>query len=233
VGITPGRRRQVTGFRRSGVGLTVVTMMNKLASASVNHRYRTLIVWLAALVGVIVLGGMVHTRADINNRLDGSDSQRAYDLAAAHMPSITGPTTAVVFKTDDLASTAAVIDEIRALPRVDHVDSPIDHPEQVGPGGISFASVSFMRNGPPTIEDTAADHLYNFICLPVARNREGIFGQVVSLDYFADIDGEVRYPRSAARFLVQLPHGEAPAVLLLAGMFAGNTVQPPFDTTGQ
>jgi putative drug exporter of the RND superfamily len=131
-------------------------MFEKLASASVHHRYRTIVIWLAALVGVIVLGSMVTTSADINNRLDGSDSQRAYDLATAHMPSITGISTAVVFKTDNLASTTAVVDEIRALPRIDHVDSPIDHPEQVGPGGISFAAVSFSRTGPPTIEDTAA-----------------------------------------------------------------------------
>jgi putative drug exporter of the RND superfamily len=131
-------------------------MIDKLASASVHHRYRTIVVWLAALVGVVILGGMVSSSADINDRLDGSDSQRAYDLAAAHMPSVSGLTTAVVFKTNDLASTAAVIDEIRALPRIDHVDSPIDHPEQVGPGGISFAAVSFMRNGPPSEEDTAA-----------------------------------------------------------------------------
>ena len=46
--------------------------------------------------------------------------------------------------------------EIGALPRIDHVDRPLDHPEQVGPGGISFAAVSFSRTGPPTIEDTAA-----------------------------------------------------------------------------
>ena len=72
------------------------------------------------------------------------------------MPSVTGFGSTVVFKTNDLASTAAVVDEIRALPRIDHVDSPIDHPEQVGPGGISFAAVSFSRTGPPTIEDTAA-----------------------------------------------------------------------------
>jgi putative drug exporter of the RND superfamily len=132
-------------------------MIEKLASASVRHRYRTIAVWIAALVGVIVLGGMVTSSADIDDRLDGSDSQRAYDLAAAHMPSVSGLSTAVVFKTNDLASTAAVIDEIRALPRIDHVDSPIDHPEQIGPGGISFAAVSFMRNGPPSEEDTAAE----------------------------------------------------------------------------
>ena len=131
-------------------------MIEKLASASVNHRYRTIVVWVVALIGVVVLGGMVTSSADINDRLDGSDSQRAYDLAADHMPSVTGIGTTVVFKTNDLASTAAVVDEIRALPRIDHVDSPIDHPEQVGPGGISFAAVSFMRNGPPTVEDTAA-----------------------------------------------------------------------------
>ena len=123
-------------------------MIERLAAASANHRYRTLIVWIAALVGVIVLGGMITSKADVNDRLDGSDSQRAYDLAAAHMPSATGFSTSVVFKTNDLASTTAVIDEIRALPRIDHVDSPVDHPEQVDPGGISFAAVSFSTSAP-------------------------------------------------------------------------------------
>jgi RND superfamily putative drug exporter len=131
-------------------------MIERLASTAVNHRYRTIVVWVVALIGVVVLGGMVTSSADINDRLDGSDSQRAYDLAAAHMPSVTGIGTTVVFKTNDLASTSAVVEEIRALPRIDHVDSPLDHPEQVGPGGISFAAVSFMRNGPPSVEDTAA-----------------------------------------------------------------------------
>jgi RND superfamily putative drug exporter len=131
-------------------------MIQRLATASVNHRYRTLIVWLAALVGVIVLGGAITSSADINDRLPGSDSQRAYDLAAAHLPSVTGYSASIVFKTNDLGSTEAVVDEIRALPRIDHVDSPVDHPDQVGPGGISFAAVSFSRTGPPTIEDTAA-----------------------------------------------------------------------------
>ena len=87
-------------------------MLEKLASASVHHRYRTIVIWLAALIGVVVLGGMVTSSVDINDRLDGSDSQRAYDLAAAHMPSVSGLNTAVVFKTNDLNSTAAVIDEI-------------------------------------------------------------------------------------------------------------------------
>ncbi|HEX2782617.1 MAG TPA: hypothetical protein VHN36_03455, partial [Ilumatobacteraceae bacterium] len=80
-------------------------MIERLASASVNHRYRTLLVWLAALVGVIVLGGTITSSADINDRLDGSDSQRAYDLAAAHLPSVTGFSASVVFKTNDLGST--------------------------------------------------------------------------------------------------------------------------------
>jgi RND superfamily putative drug exporter len=132
------------------------SMIERLATASANHRYRTLIIWLAALVGMIVVGGMIHSSADIHDRLDGTDSQQAYDLAAAHMPSVTGFSSTVVFQTDDLTSTAAIVDEIRALPRIDHVDGPIEHPEQVGPGGISFAAVSFSRNGPPSIEDTAA-----------------------------------------------------------------------------
>ena len=131
-------------------------MIERLAAISVRYRYRAIAVWLAALIGVVVLGGMVTSTADINDRLDGSDSQRAYDLAAAHMPSVTGISTTVVFKTTDLQLTAAVVDEIAALPRIDHVDGPLDHPEQVGPGGISFAAVSFSRHGPPTIEATAA-----------------------------------------------------------------------------
>ena len=64
-------------------------MIERLASASVNHRYRTIVVWIAALIGVVILGGAITSSADINDRLDGSDSQRAYDLAAAHMPSAT------------------------------------------------------------------------------------------------------------------------------------------------
>ena len=131
-------------------------MIERLAAISVRFRYRAIAVWLAALVGVVVLGGMVTSTADINDRLDGSDSQRAYDLAAAHMPSVTGISTTVVFKATDLELTAAVVDEIAALPRIDHVDGPLDHPEQVGPGGISFAAVSFSRHGPPTVEATAA-----------------------------------------------------------------------------
>jgi putative drug exporter of the RND superfamily len=129
-------------------------MIDKLASASANHRYRTLLIWIVALIGVIVVGGMVHTSVNVDDRLDGSDSQQAYDLAAKHMPSATGVDTTIVFKTNDLALTAAVVDELRALPRVERIDAPLDHPEQVGQGGISFAAASIASTGPPTTEDT-------------------------------------------------------------------------------
>ncbi|HSB87879.1 MAG TPA: MMPL family transporter [Ilumatobacteraceae bacterium] len=131
-------------------------MIERLASACARHRVRTLVVWIAVLIGVVAIGGTVTSGVDVNDRLDGADSQRAYDLAAVHMPGIAGSSTTVVFKTDDLAATAAVVDEIRALPRIDHVDGPLDHPEQVGSGGISFAAVAFSRNGPPSTEETAA-----------------------------------------------------------------------------
>ena len=35
------------------------SMIEQLAAASVRHRSRTIVIWIAALVGVIVLGGMV------------------------------------------------------------------------------------------------------------------------------------------------------------------------------
>lgn len=130
-------------------------MIERLASISTRHRYRTLLIWLAALVATIALGGMMTSQVKVDDRLNGSDSQRAYDLAAAHLPGMTGMETTVVFKTNDLTSTEAVVDEIRSLPRIDHVDSPVDHPEQVGPGGVSFAAVAFRPNGPPSIDDTA------------------------------------------------------------------------------
>jgi hypothetical protein len=93
-------------------------MIERLALASVNHRYRTVLVWLTDLIGVVVVSGMASSSFDVNDRLDGSDAQRAYDLAAAHMPSVTGISTTVVFKTDELALTAAVVREISALPRI-------------------------------------------------------------------------------------------------------------------
>jgi hypothetical protein len=143
-----------------------------LPPPSVNHRYRTLIVWLAALVGVIVLGGMVHTSADIDNRLDGSDSQRAYDLARRTMPSITGPTTAVVFKTDD-PRVHRGRDRRDTRPAANRPRRQPDRPSRTGrPGGISFASVSFMRNGPPTIEDTAAEIEKIAAAQPVLRSAD-------------------------------------------------------------
>jgi RND superfamily putative drug exporter len=170
---TPGCRIPIAGF-----GVHHGRMIEKLANSSVNHKYRTLVIWVAALVGVVILGGMVTSTADINDRLDGTDSQRAYDLASAHMPSVAGESATVVFKTADLASTAAVVDEIAALPRVDHVDGPLDHPEQVGSGEVSFAAVAFKPNGPPTLDDTAsaikriaADHQSADLQVALGGNR--------------------------------------------------------------
>ena len=64
--------------------------------------------------------------------------------------------TTVVFKTADLATTAAVVAEISALPRVDDVDGPLTTPSRSAATGSRSLSCRSQPNGPPTIEDTAA-----------------------------------------------------------------------------
>ena len=74
------------------------------------------------------------------------------------------------------------------------------------------------------------DDLLPFL-IPVDGKR--VLGQRVLVDHAANVDCEVGEAGAGSRFLVELTHGELPAELLVAGMFAGDAVEPAPDAAGE
>jgi putative drug exporter of the RND superfamily len=128
----------------------------RLARWCVEHRLRTLIVWLVVLVVVIGASGAVGTRHATDFTLKGTESQQAEDVLARDFPSQSGDLDQVVFATHGAAITdpairariAPVLSRIARLPHVAGVTSPyaaggaqaISHD-----GRIAFATVTFDR----------------------------------------------------------------------------------------
>jgi putative drug exporter of the RND superfamily len=124
-------------------------MLANLASYSFRHRWNVIGVWVVALVAVLVASARFGGDYGSSNRLDGTDSQRAYDLLSDRFPQQLGESVSVVFtEPEGVATSQADIDRylesIRSVPAVIDVVSPFDAPEQVSDDGtIAFASVLF------------------------------------------------------------------------------------------
>src|SRR4029079_18248124 len=69
----------------------------RLAGVANRHRWRTFLAWVLALVVIQVVAGSVGKKEISNFRLPGTESQRAYDLLAAHFPAAKGDTDQIVF----------------------------------------------------------------------------------------------------------------------------------------
>jgi putative drug exporter of the RND superfamily len=69
----------------------------RLARWCMTHRWQTLLLWIVAVVASFSIGGAVGTRDTSNFRLPGTESQRAYDLLAAHAPKANGGTDQLVY----------------------------------------------------------------------------------------------------------------------------------------
>lgn len=61
------------------------------------HRWQTFLLWVVAVVAAFSIGGAVGMRESSNFRLPGTESQRAYDLLAAHAPKANGGTDQLVY----------------------------------------------------------------------------------------------------------------------------------------
>lgn len=68
---------------------------------------------------------------------------------------------------------------------------------------------------------------------PLAPDREAITGKRLAANNAAQVEREIRNTRQAAGFLMEMGNLEQPALRLVPGMFAGDAVEPAFDTTGQ
>src|SRR3954464_3352774 len=104
----------------------------RLARVCSAHRWRTFFAWLLAPVVLQGIAAGVGTKEISSFRLPGTESQRAYDLLAAHFPAAKGDSDQIVYRAHSgtLRSPAikdriqASLKQVAASPDVASVDSP-------------------------------------------------------------------------------------------------------------
>src|SRR4051795_11797581 len=143
----------------------------RLARICSAHPWRTFFVWLLALVALQAIAGAVGKKEISSFRLPGTESQRAYDLLAAHFPAAKGDTDQLVFRarTGTLADPAtkarvtAALKRVAAAPNVGTVVSPFSPAGQLTKDkriGVALVNYDKSTNDidPPKLEtaETAA-----------------------------------------------------------------------------
>jgi putative drug exporter of the RND superfamily len=124
-------------------------MLAKLADFSFRRRWSVLLLWIAALALVTVANGSFGGSWRSSGRLDGTDSQRAYDLIDKRFPAKSGATAIVVFSVPEgIAGKQTVVErylaDVKAVKGVTEVGSPFASEGQVSDDGtIAFATVDF------------------------------------------------------------------------------------------
>jgi RND superfamily putative drug exporter len=130
--LTPGRAEPAASSPRVGP-------LGRLARVTYRRRWRTLLAWVAALVGAVLLTTAVSGEFTADYSAPGSDSQEAQTLLEERFPSQAGDTVDVVIVADagaqDPATQERVADLLTELGNVDHVVSATD--PYADPGGIS------------------------------------------------------------------------------------------------
>src|SRR5436190_2015748 len=127
----------------------------RLARLCGRHRWRTFLIWLAALIVIQGIAASVGTKKISSFRLPGTESQRAYDLLAAHFPAQKGDTDQIVFRaregklTDPAtkARIAAALRRTNAAPHVQSIYSPFGPRGQITKDGrIAVASLNYDKS---------------------------------------------------------------------------------------
>ncbi len=126
-------------------------MLTRIADFSYRRRWAVLIVWILALVGATFANAAFGGEWKSGGRLNGTDSQRAYDLIEKHVPSKQGSSASIVFAVkggleSKRASIEKYLADVSKTKGVVGVVSPFDSKSQVSESGtIGFASVDFSR----------------------------------------------------------------------------------------
>jgi RND superfamily putative drug exporter len=128
-------------------------MLERLARWCYRHRWRTVVLWVIALVGSITLMNVAGGDYTADFSLPGSEAQAAFDLLEEKFPARSGDVANIVFKADESVSDPAVrqtmegmFAEASELPHVAAVTSPYSEQgaQQISPDGqIAFADVQF------------------------------------------------------------------------------------------
>ena len=205
-------------------------MLERLASACFRHRWRVVALWAVALVGLFALSGSLGGAFSDSGRLEGTDSQRAYDLLGDEMPERSGESATVVFhdpagidRPEAKAAIGAYLDDVRALPRVASVSSPVDSAAQIAADrSVAFAAVDFTPEGDVPLETAAA---------AMAEKAAALEQAGVEVAFGGDLFQEVEIPASevvgllAAAVILLIAFGSVvamglPIVTALAGVAA-------------
>jgi RND superfamily putative drug exporter len=143
-------------------------MLGRVARWCYTHRWRTLVIWIVALVAAGFLGSKLGGDYASDFSLPGAESQKAFDLLKDKFPQRSGDTSQVVFKADaGVASVKPRVDALFAdIEKLRHVESILSpySPQgarQVSPGGkIAFATIQFdvrANDVPKAVADRIID----------------------------------------------------------------------------
>src|SRR4051794_22039640 len=126
----------------------------RLARLCSRHRWRTFFAWVLALIAIQVVASSVGVKEISSFRLPGTESQRAYDLLAAHFPAAKGDNDQLVFQArtgtlrdaQNRARIAAALKKTAASKDVASIDSPFGPRGQVTKDGrIGVASLNYSK----------------------------------------------------------------------------------------
>jgi putative drug exporter of the RND superfamily len=127
-------------------------MLARIADFSFRKRWIVVLSWVAVLVVATVANGAFGGEWKSGGRLDGTDSQRAYDLVEKHLPSRNGSSANIVFSVNGgVAQKRAEIERylagVKATKGVVNIGSPFESVSQISQSGeIAFATVDFANN---------------------------------------------------------------------------------------
>ncbi len=182
------------------------SFLYRLGQAAARHRWRTLGIWIAAVVAIFVVGSALGGKFSDDFKLPNSESQRAYDLLAERYPAASGTSAYIVFHATggplegQADAVNAALDTIAGLPHVVSVSNPFDTAGALSAdGAIGYAQVAYDR--------TAID----LGTVPFDR-LQAVVGDARSPDLDVEIGGEY------ASWGAQPETGKSEAIGLLAAM---------------
>ena len=126
------------------------SFLYRLGQAAARHRWRTLGIWIAAVVAIFVVGGALGGKFSDDFKLPDSESQRAYDLLAERYPAASGTSAFVVFHSTggplerQADAVTSALDAIGSQPHVVAVTNPLETEGALSTDGtIGYGQVAY------------------------------------------------------------------------------------------
>ena len=128
------------------------SFLYRLGQAAARHRWRTLGIWIAAVVAIFVVGSALGGKFSDDFKLPNSESQRAYDLLAERYPAASGTSAYIVFHATggplegQADAVNSALDAIKGQPHVVAVTDPFQTPGALSADGtIGYAQVAYDK----------------------------------------------------------------------------------------